>query len=401
MKRSTMAGNAHKLIYLDHAATSWPKPAGVERAMLGALTQPLGNPGRSGHRLSIAAAEVVEGARSALACLLSLPDPSRIAFTKNATEALNLGIFGLLEPGDHVITSNLEHNATMRPLRHLEQRGVALSLIGFRADGQFDLEALAGAIRPNTRLITTLHGSNVTGSVLPVEEICVEARRRNIPYLIDASQTAGSQPLVPQAWGADLVAITGHKGLLGPSGIGALYVREGLDLNPLIRGGTGSASEREQQPRFMPDCFESGTQNILGAAGLKAALDHISAIGIDAIARHESTLRQRTQCGLQSIPGVTVYEPRQDGPRCSTLSFNIDTLSCSDVGLLLDQKFGVMSRVGLHCAPAAHQAIGTYPAGTVRFGIGYSNTVAEIDSAVDAVRQIARWASHHRRGSAP
>jgi len=380
-------------IYFDQAATSWPKPAGVRAAIDTYFGAAGGNPGRSGHRMSIAAARVVEDARDALATLFAIPDPGRIALTKNATEALNLAIYGLLGPGDHAITSSIEHNSVMRPLRHLETKGVALTVVPCLPDGTLDPAALVAGLRPETKLIVTLHGSNVMGSLLPIAEIASAARHRGIPYLVDASQTAGAIPLDVTALGVDLLAFTGHKGLLGLTGTGGLYVAPGVAPLPLMRGGTGSRSDLEYQPEFMPDVYESGTANVIGIAGLAAGVRYLLVEGVDRVAAHERSLVERFRAGVAAIPGVVLYGPAEASSRCGVLSFNIESMTSSEVGTLLDQDFDIMSRVGLHCAPGAHRTIGTFPTGTVRFGFGYSNTAAEVDAALAAVGEIASWAA--------
>lgn len=381
------------IIYFDHASTSWPKPPTVKAVLNQYLAMGAGNPGRSGHRMSIAAAQLIEEARGLVAELFSITDPSRITFTKNATEALNLAIYGRLSPGDHVIVSSIEHNSVMRPLRYLEQRGVELTVVKCATDGTLDSNDVRRAIRSHTRLIVTLHGSNVTGTLLPVAEISAIAREANIPYLVDASQTAGAMPIDVEELGIDLFAFTGHKGLLGLTGTGGLYVREGLSLTPLIRGGTGSKSELEEQPDFMPDCYESGTANVAGLASLAAGVAYLLEVRVENIRTHEKMLVGRFLEGAADIPGLVLYGPRNIEQRCSTIAFNISGIPCSEVGLLLDQQYGIMSRVGLHCAPGAHRTIGTFPTGTVRFGFGYSNTTDEVDMALRALSDISTWAT--------
>ena len=358
-----------EIVYFDNAATSWPKPPAVREALDEYFGIAGGNPGRSGHRMSIAAAQVVEEARDNLAELLSADDPSRLILTKNATEGLNIAIGGLLSPGDHAITSSIEHNSVMRPLRHLEGRGVELTVIQCAADGRIDPAEIREAIRPETRLIITLHGSNVMGTLLPIGEIAAIARSAEVPYLVDASQTAGALPIDVSELGVDLVAMTGHKSLLGLTGTGALYVRDGIDLPPLMRGGTGSRSDLETQPDFLPDSLESGTLNVAGLAGLAAGVRYLLDAGIESVAAHERSLVERFLAGTAAIDSVTVYGPDAVMDRCGVISFNVAGLTSSEVGTLLDQRYSVMSRVGLHCAPGAHRTIGTFPTGTVRFGL--------------------------------
>jgi cysteine desulfurase family protein len=323
------------VIYFDHAATSWPKPPSVGAALNQYLEMGVGNPGRSGHRMSIAAAQLVEETRELVAELFGIADPSRITFTKNATEALNLALYGLLSPGDHVVVSSIEHNSVMRPLRHLESRGVELTVVNCAPDGTLNPVDVRQAIRPDTRLIATLHGSNVMGTLLPVAELSAIARDANIAYLVDASQTAGAMPIDVGKLAVDLFVFTGHKGLLGLTGTGGLYVREGLSLTPLIRGGTGSDSELEEQPEFMPDCFESGTLNVAGLTSLAAGVEYLLEIGVEKVQAHEKMLVERFLQGVAEIPGLVLYGPRDIEQRCSTIAFNISDVPCSEVGLLL------------------------------------------------------------------
>ena len=381
------------MIYFDHAATSWPKPPAVREALDRYFGDAGGNPGRAGHRMSIAAARLVEETRNGLAELLGIEDPARLAFAKNATEALNVAIYGLLQPGDHAVTSSVEHNSVMRPLRDLERRGVAVTVVPCGPDGLIDADAIAAAIRPDTRLVVTLHGSNVTGALLPIDAIAAACRERGIPYLVDAAQTAGAIPIDVAALGVDLLAFTGHKGLLGMTGTGGLYVRPGLSFEPLLRGGTGSRSDLEVQPDFMPDAYESGTLDVAGLAGLGAGVRHLLETGVDKVEAHDRDLATRAIDGLAGIPGVTVYAPSDEYRRCGVLSFTVEGLAPSDVGGILDRDFEIMSRVGLHCAPGAHRTIGTFPTGTVRFGFGLSNTIEEVDTAIGAVAEIAGWSA--------
>lgn len=381
------------IIYFDNAATSWPKPPEVRRAMDQYLDAVGGNPGRAGHRLAVAAARVVAGAREALARLLNAPDPARIVFTKNATEALNLAILGSLAPGDHVITGSLEHNAVMRPLRYLEAQGVTLTVVACPPDGRPDLEEVRRALRPNTRLLVFTHASNVFGTLLPIEELAHLAREAGVPLLVDAAQTAGCVPIDLQRTPIDLLALSGHKGLFGPPGTGALYIGAGVGPRPLVFGGTGSRSEEEQQPMVLPDRYEAGTLNVVGLAGLAAGLEFIAATGVAAIRAHEQRLLQRFLAGAALLEGITIYGPRDPARQIGVVSFNIAGLSPSEVGLALDEVYGIMARVGLHCAPAAHRTGGTFPRGTVRFGWSWFNTEAQVDQALDALDALRRTAA--------
>lgn len=381
------------MIYFDNAATSWPKPPAVRAALEEYFGEAGGNPGRSGHRMSVGAARIVENAREALAELFNAPDPSRIVFAHNATHALNLALQGLLRPGDHVVTTSMEHNSVMRPLRHFERLGVEVTVVACTSEGRVDPEAVQRAIRRDTRLLVTTHASNVAGTLNPVADLATWAREAKIPYLVDAAQTAGAAPIDVQASGVDLLAFTGHKGLLGPTGTGGLYIRGGLALTPLMRGGTGSDSAHEIQPEFLPDAHESGTLNLAGIAGLGAAVRFLSEIGIDAVRVHEQKLVAQFLEGASEIKGLTVYGPKDAKLQCGLVSFNIQGAVPSEVGLILDQSFGIMARTGLHCAPSAHRTLGTFPTGTVRFSFGCFNTPAEVEKALEALRQIATWAA--------
>jgi cysteine desulfurase family protein len=383
------------MIYLDHAATSWLKPPEVIAAMARFLTVSGGNPGRAGHHLSIAAGRVVYETREILAELFGAAEPLRVIFTTNATHAINTAIHGLLRPGDHVITSGIEHNAVMRPLRSMEKDGVRLTVVPCSGDGLLDLQELACAAQdPNAappRLIAVTHASNVMGSILPIVEIAAVARRVGAYLLVDAAQTAGVLPIDMQAMGIDLLAFTGHKGLQGPPGTGGLVLGERVrteEMTPLTRGGTGSRSESEHQPEDCPDKFESGTINGAGIAGLGAGVRWVMERGVEAVRDHEIALAGTLSAGLADIPGVTLYGPDDWGKRAAVVSFTSEKLSVSEIGFRLDEEFGVLSRVGLHCAPAAHRTIGSFPDGTVRFAPGPQSTTDDIAAAITAVAHI-------------
>ncbi|HEY67689.1 MAG TPA: aminotransferase class V-fold PLP-dependent enzyme [Thermoflexia bacterium] len=383
------------MIYFDNAATSWPKPPGVVEAMVHFMDDVGANPGRSGHRLSVEAGRIVYDAREAVAELFNAPDPLRVVFGLNVTEALNLALRGLLRPGDHVITSSMEHNSMMRPLRALEREGVEVTVVRCSPEGFLDPADVEKALRPNTVMIALNHASNVVGALLPVAEVARIARQHGLLLLVDAAQTAGAYPIDVQADGIDLLGFTGHKSLYGPMGTGGLIIGERVDparLEPLKRGGTGSRSELEEQPDFLPDMCESGTPNAVGLAGLAAGVRWVLERGVETIRAHEVALTQRLIDGLREIPGVTVYGGLDATRQTATVSFNIAGLEPSEVGLRLDEEYGIMCRVGLHCAPAAHRTIGTFPVGTVRFGLGAFSTVEEIDAALEAVRQFAQEA---------
>ena len=380
------------MIYLDSAATSWPKPPAVKEAMVHFLDQVGANPGRSGHRMSVEAARIVYATREAVADLFGFADPLRVVFGQNVTEALNLAMLGLLREGDHVVTSSMEHNAVMRPLRELERRGVELTVVACSPEGLLDPQDVEAAVRPNTTMVVLNHASNVVGTVLPVRAVGRIAREHDLLLLVDTAQTAGAYPVDMEEDLIDLLAFTGHKSLLGPMGTGGLLIGERVlasRMRPLKRGGTGSRSELEEQPSFLPDMCESGTGNAVGLAGLGAGVRWVMDRGIDRIRAHEAALTQRLIDGLGGIGGVTVYGTRDAASQTSTVSFNIAGLEPSEVGLVLDERHEVMCRVGLHCAPAAHKTIGTFPRGTVRFGMGVYTTEDEVDEAIRAVRGLA------------
>lgn len=379
------------LIYMDNGATSFPKPPGVSRAMLHFLSDVGGSPGRSGHRLSQEAARIVFDCRESLAALFAVPDSRRIAFTLNATEALNTAFLGLLREGDRVVTTGMEHNSVMRPLRELvRSRGISLHVASCDRQGRLDLDELELALEKGTRLVAVNHASNVTGSVVPLERVGSLARSAGALLLVDAAQSAGVIPIDVIRDGVDILAFTGHKGLLGPQGTGGLWVREGVDVGPLCRGGTGSNSELEEQPDFYPDRLESGTHNAVGLAGLRAGVEFLRTAGVDVVAAHERSLAARLLEGLGTLRGVTLHGPAAREDRTSVISFTVPGMAPSEVGFLLDEAFGVLTRVGLHCAPGAHRTIGTYPEGTIRLSPGYFTTPGEIEKVLEAVAYVAK-----------
>ena len=383
-----------EVVYLDNAATSFPKPKATLEAMIGYQREIGGSPGRSGHRLSIEAARIVHETREVLARLFNVDDPLRIVFTKNATEALNIALIGLLKPGDHVITTGMEHNSVMRPLRFLASRGIDLSVVSTSERGELDPDDIRAAFRTNTRAVVMTHASNVTGTILPVQEIGVLTRERgDIVLCVDAAQTAGALPIDVAAMDVDLLAFTGHKSLYGPQGTGGLYIRKGLDkkIAPLMQGGTGSRSEFEEQPEFMPDKYECGTPNTIGLAGLAAGAAFILEQGVEVVREKEEALARRFLNHLQEFGGdVTVYGPPASQKRIPLISFNLRNITPSDAALYFEEQWGVMCRPGLHCAPAAHRTIGTFPQGTVRFSFGFFNTEEHADLAAKAVRQLLK-----------
>ncbi|MBD3391146.1 MAG: aminotransferase class V-fold PLP-dependent enzyme [Chitinivibrionales bacterium] len=383
--------NTH-LVYLDNAATSWPKPPDVAEAMTRFLAEVGANPGRAGHRLANESARIVYDTREAVAALFNAGDPLRVVFTRNATEAINLALKGLLDKGDHAVTTGVEHNSVMRPLRALQERGVELSVASCSPHGFVDPDAVAKAVKPGTRLIAVTHASNVVGSIAPVREIGTIARGKGLCLLIDAAQTAGALDIDMQRDNIDLLAFTGHKSLYGPMGTGGLVFGPRIDISriePLTRGGTGSRSEQETQPAFAPDKYESGTPNVVGLAGLLAGVRWVRARGVEHIRRNEMVLTQQCIDGLRAIDGVTVYGGLDAARQTATVSFCVAGVSVSELGLALDEDFGILCRVGLHCAPVAHRTMGTFPGGTVRFSMGAFNTKRDIDAALSAVARLA------------
>lgn len=379
------------LIYMDNGATSFPKPPGVPEAMLHFLREVGGSPGRSGHRLSQEAARIVFSCRESLAALFAAPDSRRICFTLNATEALNTALLGILREGDAVVTTSMEHNSVMRPLRELARcRAVSLEVVPSDGAGRTDLGGIELALEKKPRLLVVNHASNVTGAVLPLDRVGALAKAAGTLLLVDAAQSAGVVPIDVQRDGVDILAFTGHKGLLGPQGTGGLWVREGVDVNPLCRGGTGSNSELEEQPGFYPDRLESGTHNAVGLAGLNAGVEFLLATGVDVIAAHERKLATRLLEGLNALEGVRVHGPDAGESRTSIISFTIPGMAPSEIGFLLDEAFGVLTRVGLHCAPGAHRTIGTFPEGTVRLSPGYFTDPGEVEKVIEACAYVVR-----------
>lgn len=383
------------MIYFDNAATSWPKPPGVVEAMVHFLKAVGANPGRAAHQRAIESGRIVYDTREAVAELFNAPDPLRVVFGANVTEALNLALRGYLRPGDHVITSSMEHNSVMRPLRALERKGVDLTVVACSPEGFLEPADVEAAIRPNTAMIVLNHASNVVGTVLPVGEVGRIAREHDVLLLVDAAQTGGAYPCDVQVDEIDLLGFTGHKSLYGPMGTGGLIIGERVDvdrLRPLTRGGTGSNSELEEQPGFLPDMCESGTPNVVGLAGLGAGVRWVLERGVEEIRAHEVAMTQRLIEDLRAIDGVTVYGGLDAEYQTATVSFNIAGMASSEVGLRLDDDHGIMCRVGLHCAPAAHRTISTFPDGTVRFGLSAFNTLEEVRKGIEAVRTLAEEA---------
>lgn len=375
-------------VYLDNAATSFPKPDSVYLAVEHALKDIGVGPGRGGYKRGIAASRLVFEARELLASFFAVKDSTRLVFTQNATEALNLAVNGLLRPGDHVVSTTMEHNSLVRPLHAAEGRGVEISWVTADRRGFVSMDQIAAAMRPATRLVAISHCSNVTGTVQPVEEIGVHVRKSGAFLLLDAAQSAGYIPIDVNQLNVDLLAVPGHKGLLGPQGTGFLYIAEGVDLMPLHYGGTGVFSSEVNQPEALPERYESGTMNTPGIAGLKAGVEFILETGLERIRQKETMLVAQLLNGLKGLSRVNIYGP--DGPahRGAVVSFTVDGIDPATIGFRLDNDFDISVRVGLHCAPLAHKTIGTYPGGTVRVSPGYFNTEDDIDAFIKALQTI-------------
>ncbi len=379
-------------VYLDHGATSFPKAPGVAAAMAAFLEEAAGSPGRGGHRFSVAATRAVEDARERVAAVLG-GDPERTILGPGATFFLNVLLEGLLREGDGVVVSALEHNSVMRPLRHLERtRGIRVRVVeGEDRWGVPSAEEFAAAVTAEpARLVVVTHASNVTGEVLPVEEIARTVAP--VPVVVDGAQGAGSVPFDFGASGVAAYVASGHKGLLGPTGVGVLLLDAALarDLPPLVRGGTGSRSESEEMPAFLPDRLEAGTPNTAGIVGLGAACAWLAGRTVAAVAAHELALARRAAERLAGLPRVRLHGWREDRPRTGLLSFTVEGIDTGELAARLDRDHGLAMRVGLHCAPAAHRRIGTFPAGTIRAGFGPFNVPADADLLADALAEVLR-----------
>jgi cysteine desulfurase family protein len=378
-----------RLIYLDHAATSWPKPPQVTEAMLQAALNDAANPGRGSHAMAVRASRIMFDTRKWLAKLFHIKNPNDIAFTCNTTMALNMAIKGWVKPGDHVIATSVEHNSVRRPLYDLElKHGVQVSYIESNAEGDIHVSQIAEAIRSNTSLIIATHSSNLLGTILPVAEIGELARKKGIKLLVDAAQSAGILPIDVEAMGIDMLAFPGHKGLLGPQGTGGLYIHPELDLEPLLHGGTGSQSETPWQPQVRPDRYEAGTQNTPGLAGLQAGVRHILNETVQKIHTNEWRLSQRLLEGLSGINGVNVLGPAIGEPRTGIVAFYVDAIDPSEMSFILDQHYGIAVRSGFHCTPLAHSSVGTAKTGAVRASVGLYTTEQEVDALTEAVKEI-------------
>lgn len=378
------------MVYFDNAATTFPKPDEVYDAIMKSMKEYGANPGRSGHKLALRMGREIYETRELLAKLFNIDNPMNVVFTSNCTESLNLAIKGILQRGDHVITSSMEHNSILRPLSSLEKEGVELTIVKGDRKGRIDAKDISKNIKNNTKLIAITHVSNLTGTIMPIEEIGKLAWKNGIYFLVDAAQSAGVYDIDVKKMNIDMLAFPGHKGLLGPQGTGGLYVREGIALKEIKQGGTGSLSHMLEQPDILPDRYESGTLNGPGIVGLGAGIKYIMKTGIENIRKHEEELTKHFIEGISKIDKVKAYGPLNVEEQGAVVSINIGDEDSSEISYILDEKYDIEVRPGLHCAPLAHKTIGTFEQGVVRFSFGPFNTHEEIDYALKAIFEISR-----------
>ena len=377
------------MIYLDNAATTFPKPSSVYKSVMKAMKVYGANPGRGSHKMAIEGARIIYETRELLAELFNMDDPMKVIFTFNATDSLNTAIKGILSSGDHVVTTEMEHNSVLRPIKELENFGVENTIVKCATDGTINLNDLESAIRGNTKLIVTTHVSNLTGTIFPAEEIGKICKEYSIPYLLDASQSAGVLNIDMKKYNIGLLAVPGHKGLLGPQGTGALLINSDIEIKHLKEGGTGSQSSSLEHPNFYPDKLEAGTHNLPGIAGLNAGLKYILNRGTESIYSHEKNLLDIFIKELKNNSKIKIYGPESIEHRSGVIPVNIEGMDSSEVANILDSIYNIAVRPGLHCAPLAHKAIGTEKIGAVRFGVGPFNKKSDIMAAVKALNEIS------------
>ena len=379
-------------IYLDNASTSFPKAPTVATAMSDYITNRGININRGSYALAYDVEDIIYTTRQRLNTLFNGHDPSHVIFTQNVTMSLNMVIKGLLKSGDHVLVSSMEHNAVMRPLTQLLDKGITFDIIPCDKMGSIQLESMDSLIRPNTVALIINHASNVCGTIQPLESIGSICKTHNLQFIVDAAQTAGVIPIDVKACHIDALCFTGHKGLLGPQGIGGIILTKEMaqTLTPLIAGGTGSFSHLETLPTHMPDAFESGTLNLPGIIGLNEGLAYIESQGMENIHNHELVLTQSFLEGLQSIDGINIVGKQNIQDRTAVVSITIDGMDPASIAYELESNYHIMTRVGLHCAPRAHQTLETYPEGTVRFSFGYANTHKDVETALSALHRIVK-----------
>lgn len=382
----------HKqIIYLDHAATSWPKPPQVAEAMIHIMNGAAASSGRGNHRMALQAGRILYGTRIKLAKMFNVNNPNDIVFTANTTIALNMAIKGLLKPGDHVIATMVEHNSVRRPIEYLRRtQGVTVDYVPVTETGEISLNVMESLFRNNTKLVVCSHSSNLLGSILPIKAISKLAHDHGAIMLLDAAQTAGLYPVDAVELGVDMLAFPGHKGLLGPQGTGGLYIAPHVDLEPILHGGTGSQSEEPEQPLVRPDRYEAGTVNTPGIAGLGAALDVVLGIGVQQIYLHEWKLTQYLMERLEGISGISIIGPERGIERTGIVSFNLKGYDAADVAYRLDKEYGIAVRAGYHCTPLGHMSAGTKDNGAVRVSVGYHTTTQELDALIHALNRISK-----------
>lgn len=376
------------MIYMDNAATTMRKPEEVIEAVVGAMNS-MGNAGRGAHSASLSASRVIYNTREALARFFGAESPKQIVFTNNSTESLNIAIKGLLEPGDHVVTTMLEHNSVLRPLYEMEEKGVSLTIVKSNSKGTLSYEELENAVQENTKAIICTNASNLTGNYVDVKRVGEIAKRKGVFLVVDASQTAGVYPIHVKEMNIDVLCFTGHKSLLGPQGTGGLYVREGLELKPLKSGGSGVLTYSRKHPVEMPTALEAGTLNGHGIAGLGAAIEYLEREGIDNIREKELQHMWHFYNGVKDIPGIKVYGDFDTEVRCPVVTLNIGDYDSSEVSDELLMTYGISTRPGAHCAPLMHEALGTVEQGAVRFSFSHYNTEEEIETAIVAIKELA------------
>ena len=381
-----------KYIYLDNASTTFPKAPNVANAMSDYLTNYGININRGSYALAYDVEDIIYTTRQRLNNVFNSHDPSHVIFTQNVTMSLNMVIKGLLKSGDHVLVSTMEHNAVMRPLTQLLDNGITFDVIPCDVTGSIEIDAIESLIRPNTVAIIINHASNVCGTIQPIQSIGALCKAHNLHFIVDAAQTAGVIPINVKACHIDALCFTGHKGLLGPQGIGGIILTKEIAqiLTPLIAGGTGSFSHLETMPTHMPDAFEAGTLNLPGIIGLNEGLSYIESVGMKNIHNHELALTKTFLEGLRSITGINIIGKQDIQDRTAVVSITIDGMDPASIAYELESTYHIMTRVGLHCAPRAHQTLGTYPEGTVRFSFGYANTMEDIETALSALHKIVK-----------
>lgn len=378
------------MIYFDNAATSFPKPNIVYDKIMEAMKEYGANPGRSGHKLALRASRGIFETRELIAKFFNIKNPMNVLFTFNATEGLNMGIKGVLKSGDHVVTTSMEHNSVLRPIKYLEKLGVESTIVRADSMGRINASDILREIKPNTKLIATTHISNLTGTIMPVEEIGQIASERGIIYLLDAAQSAGVYDIDVEKMNISILVFPGHKGLFGPMGTGGVYIRDGIDVAETLQGGTGSISHSLLQPDIKPDRYESGTSNGPGIVGLGAGITYIIEKGIKNIREHEENLTLHFIEEANKINGIKLYGPLNINEQGAVVSLNIKDADSSEISYILDEEYDIAVRPGLHCAPLAHETIGTLEQGVIRFSFGFFNTHEEIEYSIKALKEIAK-----------